>query len=79
MPTAIVKLNDRANHVINIVKAKYNLNDKSEAINKMAEEYEEEVLEPELRPEFIERLRKIEKEKTIKLKSIDELFEHHKR
>ena len=79
MPTAIVKLNERANHVINIVKAKYNLNDKSEAINRMAEEYEEELLEPELRPEFIEKLRRIEKQKTIKLKSIEELFEPRKR
>ena len=75
MPTAIVKLGDEANRVINIVKAKYGLRDKSEAINKMAEEYEYELLEPELRPEYIEKLRKIEKEKTIKVKNIDEYFE----
>ncbi len=75
MPVAIVKLNDEANKVINIVKAKYGLKDKSEAINKMAEEYEQEVLEPELRPEYVEKLRNIEKEKTIKVKDIDEYFE----
>jgi len=75
MPTAIVKLNDEANHVINIVKAKYGLKDKSQAINKMAEEYEQELLEPELRPEYVERLKKIEKEKTVKVKNIDDYFE----
>jgi len=75
MPTAIVKLNDEANVVINIVKAKYGLKDKSDAINKMAEEYEQEVLEPELRPEYIEKLGKIGKEKTIRVKDIDAYFE----
>ncbi|MFH1895763.1 MAG: antitoxin [archaeon] len=47
----------------------------SEAINKMAEEYKQELLEPELRPEYIEKLGKIEKEKTVKVKDIDEYFE----
>ncbi|MDD5163332.1 MAG: DUF2683 family protein [Candidatus ainarchaeum sp.] len=75
MPTAIVKLDENANRVINIIKAKYGLNDKSEAINKMASDYEEELLEPELRPEYIEKLRKIEKEKTIKIRDIDSYFE----
>jgi len=75
MPIAIVKLNDEANQVINIVKAKYGLRDKSQAINKMAEEYENEVLEPELRPEYIESLKEFKKEKTIKIKDIDDYFE----
>lgn len=75
MPTAIVRLNEEANRVINIIKAKYGLRDKSEAINKMAEEYERGLLEPELRPEYIEKLKKIEKEKTVKVKDIDEYFE----
>lgn len=75
MPTAIVKLNDEANQVINIVKAKYGLQDKSQAINKMAEEYEKEVLEPELRPEYIESLKKFKKEKAVKIKDIDDYFE----
>ncbi|MFH1240615.1 MAG: DUF2683 family protein [Candidatus Diapherotrites archaeon] len=75
MPTAIVKIDDEANRVINIVKAKYGLNDKSEAINKMAEEYEHELLEPELRPEYIGKMKKIEKTKTVKVKDIDDYFE----
>ena len=75
MPIAIVKLNDEANQVLNIVKAKYGLRDKSAAINKMAEEYEYEVLEPELRPEYVQKLRKIQKEKTVKIRNIDEYFD----
>jgi len=75
MPIAIVKLNDEANQVINIVKAKYGLRDKSEAINKMAEVYEYEVLEPELRPEYVEKLEKIQKEKTIKIRDFDKYFD----
>ncbi|MBU0662536.1 MAG: DUF2683 family protein [Candidatus Diapherotrites archaeon] len=74
MPTAIVKLDESANHVINIVKAKYDLRDKSAAINKMAEEYGHELLEPELRPEYIEKLRKIGKEKSVRVKDVDAYF-----
>jgi hypothetical protein len=75
MPTAIVKLNEEANQVINIVKAKYGLRDKSQAINKMAEEYEKEVLEPGLRPEYVESLKRFKKEKTVKIKDINDYFE----
>ncbi|MBS3057010.1 MAG: DUF2683 family protein [Candidatus Diapherotrites archaeon] len=75
MPIAIVKLDEESNKVINIIKVKYGLKDKSEAINKMAEEYEYEVLEPELRPEYVEKLGKIEKERLVGVKDIDEYFE----
>ena len=75
MPTAIVKLDEEANKVINIIKAKYGLRDKSEAINKMAEQYEQEVLEPGLRPEYAEKLRHFGREKTVKVKDIDDYFE----
>ncbi len=68
MPTAIVDLKERTNRVINIIKAKYGLRDKSSAIDKLAEEYEEEVLEPSLRPEYIEKLGRIAKEKSISIK-----------
>ncbi len=73
MPIAIVKLKDRANRVINVVKAKYGLKDKSEAINKMAEEYEEEILGLELRPEYVKKLSRIAKEKAIPFKGIKDL------
>ncbi len=79
MPTAIVKLSDEANQVINIVKAKYALKDKSEAINQLAMDYEQELLEPELRPEYVKRLEKIDKEKSIPIKDVDKYFNSFKR
>ena len=74
MVKAIVDLDKHANRIINVVKAKYDLKDKSDAINIMARQYEEEILEPELRPEFIERLKKIENEPTKKIKNFGKEF-----
>ena len=71
MVQAIVKIEDNANRVINIVKAKFGLKDKSQAINLMAEQYEEEILEPELRPEYIEKAKKIMKQKPIHVGSLE--------
>jgi len=79
MVQALVDISDDANYIINLVKAKYRLKDKSQAIDRLAEEYGRELLEPELRPEFIRRLRKIEKEKTIKIKDVDEYFSSMRR
>lgn len=56
MVQAMVQLSEHANRVINIVKAKYDLRDKSEAIERIMMEYEVEFIEPELKPEFIQSL-----------------------
>ena len=74
MPQAVVNISDKANRVLNIVKAKYDLKDKSEAIEKIAIEYEQEILEPELRPEFRESVKKAKSGKFKKVKSVSELF-----
>lgn len=71
MVQAIINVNERTNQVLNIVKAKYNLRDKSEAINVMAEKYEEILLEPELRPEYIKKAKRIIKEKAISIGSME--------
>ena len=65
---AIIDITNHSNHILNIVKAKYGLNDKSEAIDVIATTYEEELMEPELRPEFVKKIRKIEKGKFIRVK-----------
>ena len=44
MVQAIINISEKANRVINIVKAKYGLKDKSEAINTMAGEYQQSVM-----------------------------------
>ncbi len=62
MPQAIVKLEEKNDRVVTIVKGKYGLKNKSDAINFVIGTYEEQFLEPELRPEYIEKINKIEKE-----------------
>ena len=65
MVQAIINIEDHTNRILNILKAKFGLKDKSEAIDLMAEQYEEEVMEPELRPEYIEKAKRIMKQKAI--------------
>ncbi len=72
MVKAMVRISDKANQILNIVKAKYNLNDKSEAIEHIVLEYGGDLLEPELRPEFIEKMKRIQKQKTINVGSIED-------
>ena len=74
MVQAVVKLSEHSNRILNIVKAKYGLRDKSEAIEKITAEYEQEILEPELRPEFISSIQEAQKGKFKKVKNVDEIF-----
>ena len=73
MVQAIIDINEKTNRILNIFKAKYDLKDNSQAIERITKEYEEEVLEPQLRPEYIQKLKMIHKEKGIKFKNIEEL------
>jgi hypothetical protein len=73
MVQAIINIDERTNRILNIIKAKYGLKDKSAAINRMAIEYEKEILEPELKPEYIEKLERIDKQKSIKVGTIENL------
>jgi hypothetical protein len=54
MVQAIINIDDHTNRILNIVKAKYGLKDKSSAINLMAAQYEKEILESKLKPEYID-------------------------
>ena len=58
----MVEIPEEANQILNIVKARYNLKTKSEAIAKIVLECGGNILEPELRPEYLEKLKRIEKE-----------------
>ncbi|MFH1229010.1 MAG: DUF2683 family protein [Candidatus Aenigmatarchaeota archaeon] len=75
MVKAIVKIDDRTNRVLNILKAKYGLTDKSQALNLMAQQFEESVLEPELRPEFVKSIQETMKGgKFVKVKDFAKEF-----
>ena len=73
MVKAIVEIDEEANKVINLLKAQYGLRDKSQAINKMAKQYKEIVLESEFNPEYIRKLMEIQKEPIIRVGSTAEL------
>ena len=73
MVQAMINISEEVNHILNIVKARYKLKDKSEAIAKIVIECGSNILEPELRPEYLEKLDKIRKGKYIKFNSINEL------
>ena len=68
MPQAVISLNENENRVVNIVKGQFGLKNKSEAISFIISQYEEELMEPELRPEFIEKMKKRQKEPSVKVK-----------
>lgn len=74
MVQAVVKLSEHTNRILNIVKAKYGLRDKSEAIERVSAEYEQEILEPELRPEFVASIQEAQKGKFRKIKNISDVF-----
>jgi hypothetical protein len=75
MVKAIVEINEKANQILNIIKAKENLKDKSEALNLVITVYGQELLEPELRPEFIKDLLNAQKEKSIKVKDFSKHYQ----
>jgi len=74
MPKAVVELSEHANRVVNVVKAKHGLKGKSAALERIVEEYEEKVLDPALRPEFIDDLQRIRKGPFRKVRSPDEIL-----
>lgn len=73
MVQAMINLTEHEDRILNIVKGKFGLKNKSEAIAIVLEKYEEEMLEPELRPEYVEKIRIIEKQKGIPFKNVAEL------
>ena len=61
----IFDIGEREDRVLNIVKAKFGLKNKSEAVTLITKAYEESFLEPELRPEYKKKLLNIMKGKHL--------------
>ncbi len=74
MVKAIIEIDDRTNRILNIIKAQHGLKDKSQAINLMAQQFEACIMEPELRPEFIESLKASQAERTVKVKDFTKRY-----
>ena len=75
MVQAMIHISEKANRVLNVVKAKHGLKDKSEAINLVVDEYEEYFLEPELRPEYTKKLQRIIKGKHLSRDEFEQAVE----
>lgn len=71
MVQAIIKLGEYQDRILTIVKGKYGLKNKSEAINLVIDKFEEEFIEPELRPEYKAKLKKIMKGKHLSRTAFD--------
>jgi len=67
---SIINLGERESRIVNIVKAKYGLKDKSQALSLILKRYEESELEPQLRPEFVKEIQEArEQGKFVKVKN----------
>jgi hypothetical protein len=74
MVQAIIDVPKRTNQVLNIIKAQFDLKDKSQAIAKVVQIYEDSFLDPELKPEFVAEMRHLEtKGKFQKYSSLEDL------
>lgn len=74
MVQALVEIDENTNRVLNVVKAKYDLRDKGEAIKLVVSAYIETENEPELRPEFIKKIEEIKKQKAIRVDDFAERY-----
>lgn len=61
MVQAMVDIGDHEDRILTIVKGKFGFKNKSDAVNFVISRFESELLEPELRPEYIQKIKKLEK------------------
>lgn len=73
MVTALLNLSENANRVLNIIKVKYQLKDKSQAVEHLVDKYIEDSEDRELRPEFVKEL--LEASKSEKFIRVDTTLE----
>jgi len=64
MENISIKLDEKTKQILSLIKMKYGLVDNSQAIELIINSYEDE---QELKPEFIEKINLIEKQKTIRV------------
>lgn len=74
MVQAMINIDENTNRVLNIIKAKHGLKDKSQAINFVVSSYEEQLLTPSLRPEYRKELSKIIKGKHVSKEEMEKMI-----
>lgn len=73
MVQAIINLGEFEDRVLTIIKGKYGLKNKSDAVNLVIDKFHDEFLEPHLRPEYEKELSRISKRKFKRFSSIEAL------
>ncbi len=73
MVQAIITLGEREDRVLTIVKGKFGLRNKSEAVNLVIGKFGQQLLEPRLRPEYKEALLKTDRGKFKRFSRIEDL------
>ena len=80
MVQALVTIDNNTNRVLNVIKAKFDLNDKSEAINKLADLTGDDFVEKEAKDQYLKEIIQISEDhikkygfKTMTLKELDAL------
>lgn len=77
MTSAMVDLTPDSGYILNMVKARFEFRNKSDAINFVLQEYARESLEPQLRPEYARKLQKIRKQKGKVYASLAEMSKEY--
>ncbi|MBD3261902.1 MAG: DUF2683 domain-containing protein [Candidatus Altiarchaeales archaeon] len=67
MVQALIQLDDDTNRALNIVKTRYGLKNKGEAIEYVVNEFVDYENEPDLKPEFIEKMDAVSRQKSIRV------------
>ena len=68
MVKSLINLTSYEDAVVNIVKARYGFKNKNEAIRYIIQEFENEFLEPNLKPEFVREMKARSKEPIVRVK-----------
>ena len=71
MVQAVINVDDHINRVLNIIKAKFGLRDKSAAISLVVNQYEKIELEPTLRPSYQTKITKIMQGRHLSRKELE--------
>ena len=73
MVEGIINISNRKDQILETIKTQQGLQNKSQAIEWIIEIYQEDLQEPELRPEYIKKIKSIQQEEGIPFKNIEEL------
>ncbi|MCK4997740.1 DUF2683 family protein [Candidatus Pacearchaeota archaeon] len=73
MVQSIISISEGKDKILNIIKAQQGFKNKNQTIEFIIEIYADSFLNPELRPEFVKKLNKLQEEETIPFKNINEL------